>query len=433
MGKNNIQLYNLAKSYLGQGGRTFRNFCGLPSGAAWCAAFVSYIFAKGGDSSLFYGGKKVVYVPTAERWLFANCANIPIFLAMPMDVLTFDWNNNGVPDHIGFVRQRKSDTEVYTIEGNTSGGIVAQRTRPAKYISGCFRIGFAPSSSWSADKALAIDGQCGYSTITVLQKVLKKKGCYSDKVDAILGKNTVKGIQKLCGVAQDGSWGQKTSKAFQKLLGVTADGWFGENSVKAMQKWLNKQNVSTPSKKPVAQKTIWDKANAWATAMANDPHYGYRQFTDRIRTQICAICNKFAKTDKDYGTNCIGWVFQIWHHGAGIPCNCSPEVINNQTANQLIRVKAAEALAIVRERVGIKDVAVYRTANYFPIKNLKQGDIVVLYHPDLDYYHMMFYMGNGLFSDARSNRGVVANVHIESDMIPDIKMVIRYTGKVVIS
>ena len=263
MGKNNIQLYALAKSYLGDGGSRFRQFCGLPSNAAWCAAFVSYIFAKGGDASLFFGGKKVVYVPTAEKWLFANCANIPIYLAMPMDVLTFDWNNNGVPDHIGFVRQRKSDTEVYTIEGNTSGGIVAQRTRPAKYISGCFRIGFAPSSSWSADKALVIDGQCGYSTIAVLQKVLKKKGCYSDKVDAILGKNTVKGIQKLCHVAQDGSWGVKTSKAFQKLLGVSADGWFGENSVKAMQKWLNKQNASTPSKAPVKA----DPLQKWYDAM----------------------------------------------------------------------------------------------------------------------------------------------------------------------
>ena len=111
MGKNNIQLYAFAKSFLGKGGSTFRKYCGLPSNAPWCCAFVRYIFDKGDDSSLFYGGKNVVYVPSAERWLFANCANIPIYLAMPMDVLTFDWNNNGVPDHIGFVRERKSDTK----------------------------------------------------------------------------------------------------------------------------------------------------------------------------------------------------------------------------------------------------------------------------------------------------------------------------------
>lgn len=423
MGKNNVQLYSFAKSFLGRGGSIFRQFCGLPSNAAWCAAFVSYIFAKGGDASLFYGGKKVVYVPSAEKWLFANCANIPIYLAMPMDVLTFDWNNNGVPDHIGFVRQRKSDTEVYTIEGNTSGGIVAQRTRPAKYISGCFRIGFAPSSSWSADKALTVDGQCGYSTIAVLQKVLKKKGCYSDKVDAILGKNTVKGIQKLCGVAQDGSWGAKTSKAFQKYLGVSADGWFGANSVKAMQKWLNKQNAVQPTPKP---KTIWDKANAWAIKIANDNRYKYVRYTDAQYTHECCICHP---RGHDFGWNCIGYAWAIWRHGAGIKCHCSCEVINNSMADKLIRMSAADALAFVKERTGISTINVYRTAKYFPLKDLKQGDILLLYD-GLEYYHTIYYMGNGKIADARSNRGIVANVAMDADMIADIKCVIRYTGKV---
>ena len=427
MGKNNIQLYNLAKSYLGKGGSIFRQFCGLPSNAPWCAAFVCYIFAKGEDASLFYGGKKVAYVPSAERWLFANYANIPIYLAMPMDVVTFDWNNNGTSDHIAFARKRKSDTELYTIEGNTSGGIVANRTRPAKYISGCFRIGFAPSSSWSADKALAIDGQCGYSTIAVLQKVLKKKGCYSDKIDAVLGKNTVKGIQKLCGVAQDGSWGQKTSKAFQKFLGVSADGWFGENSVKAMQKWLNKQNVSTPSKKPVAKKTIWDKANAWAIKIANDNRYKYVRYTDDPHTHECCICHPRGYA---FGWNCIGFAFAVWRHGAGIKCNCSCDVFNNSQADRLIRMTASEALAFVKKFTGLSTVNVYRTKTYFPVKNLKQGDIVLLYDSDYTYYHTMYYMGGGKWADARSNRGIVANVALEADMVKDIKCVIRYTGKV---
>ena len=133
---------------------------------------------------------------------------------MPMDVVTFDWNLNGTPDHIGFIRGRKSDTEVLTIEGNTSGGIVANRVRPAKYISGCFRTQFAPSSSWSASKPLVIDGQFGYSSIACLQKAL------GVKVDAVLGKQTVKALQKRAGVAQDGSWGVKTSKAVQKMIGA---------------------------------------------------------------------------------------------------------------------------------------------------------------------------------------------------------------------
>lgn len=417
MGMNNIQLYNLAESYLGKGGATFRKYCGLPSDAPWCCAFVRYIFDKGDDSSLFYGGKNVVYVPNAETWLFAHYANVPIYLAMPMDVVTFNWDG-GLPDHIGFVRERKSDTEILTIEGNTSGGIVANRERPAKYISGCFRIGYAPSSSWSADKTLEIDGQFGYNSIAVLQKVLKKKGYYSDKIDAILGKNTVKGIQKLCGVAQDGSWGQKTSKALQKYLGVTADGWFGEKSVKALQKWLNKQNTAQP-------KTIWDKANAWAVKIANDNRYGYVRYTDDEYTHECCICHP---RGQHFGWNCIGFAWAIWRHGAGLKCRCNCEVINNSQADKLIRMKAADALAFVRERTGLKDINVFRTAKYFPVSNLKQGDIVLLYD-GLEYYHTMYYMGGGKWADARSNRGIVANFTLEADMAKDIKCVIRYIGK----
>ena len=414
MGMNNLELYNLAKSYLGQGGRTFRNFCGLPSSAAWCAAFVSYIFSKGGDASLFYGGKKVVYVPSAENWLFANCANIPIYLAMPMDVVTFDWNLNGTPDHIGFIRGRKSDTEVLTIEGNTSGGIVANRVRPAKYISGCFRTQFAPSSSWSASKPLVIDGQFGYSSIACLQKAL------GVKVDAILGKQTVKALQKRAGVAQDGSWGVKTSKAVQKMIGATADGWFGENSVKALQKWINKQNEVKP--KP---QTRWDKANAWAVKIAKDGRYKYVRYTDDQYTHECCICHPRGYA---FGWNCIGFAWAIWHHGAGLPNRCNCEVINNSQADKLMRMKASDALAFVKERTGLKDVNVFRTAKYFPVENLKQGDII-LFFDGLEYYHTAYYMGNGKIADARSNRGIVANVAIDNDMKADIKCVIRYTGK----
>lgn len=420
MGMNNIELYNLAKSFLGWGGSTFRKYCGLSSGDPWCCAFVRYIFDKGRDSLLFYNGKNVVYVPNAERWLFANYANIPIYLAMPMDVVTFNWDG-GLPDHIGFVRERKSDTTVLTIEGNTSGGIVANRERPAKYISGCFRIGFAPSSSWNADKQLVIDGQFGYNSIAVLQKVLKKKGCYADKVDAILGKNTVKGIQKLLGLAQDGSWGVKTSKALQKYLGVTADGWFGEKSVKALQKWLNKQNTAQP-------KTIWDKANAWAKKIANDNRYGYIVYGNAQYTHECCMC---VPRGHDFGWNCIGFAWAIWHHGAGLPNRCSCEVINNSMADRLLKMKASDALEFVQNRIGIKTINVYRTAKYFPVENLKKGDII-LFYDGWEYYHTAYYMGDGKIADARSTRGIVAGYAIDSDMKPDIKCVIRYTGKVAV-
>lgn len=229
MGKNNTELLKLAQAHLGQGGAVFNRYCN--SSGAWCCAFVTYIFHEGNDSPLFYGGKKVVYCPTAIKWASANLAQIPPYLALPMDIGFFDWNLNGVPNHIGFIRERKSCTKVYTIEGNTSGGIVAQKTRPTKYIQGIYRPHF--KASFDISKPLTIDGYYGYSSIAMTQKAL---GC---GVDGILGKATVKALQKWAGVAQDGSWGVKTSKAIQKKLGVTQDGYFGENSVKALQRWAS--------------------------------------------------------------------------------------------------------------------------------------------------------------------------------------------------
>ena len=264
MGKNNTELLKIAEKYVGQGGSKFRKFCGLPANAAWCNAYVDTIAAEGGDSNLYFGGKKYVYVPDSLKWCRNNIADIPIYLAMPMDIIFFDWNGNGVPDHIGFVRSRNTDQKVNTIEGNTSGGIVAKKTRPVKYVLAVFRPEF-PGTYKIAP--LEIDGQFGYNSIAMLQTVL------GIKVDAILGKETIKMLQKVAGVTQDGSWGTKTSKAVQKMIGTEPDGFFGKESVKALQKWINKQYGAEPAKpvekpKSNAQK-IADKANELAYKTAS--------------------------------------------------------------------------------------------------------------------------------------------------------------------
>lgn len=237
----NMEMLAFAKKFLGQGGATFRKYCGLPAGAAYCNAYVTYVFQKSGNGSLFYDGKKVTYCPTSMRWCQNNLAQIPIYLALPCDIIYFDWEPNGVPNHIGFVRERKSDLEVYTIEGNTSGGIVAQKTRTEKYVCGCFRPHFKPTGV-DASKRLSVDGYFGYNTIAVMQRWL------GVTADGILGKGTVKALQKRVGVSQDGSWGTKTSKAVQRIIGTTVDGAFGPKSVKAFQSYLNKAVFgSTPS------------------------------------------------------------------------------------------------------------------------------------------------------------------------------------------
>lgn len=266
MGMTNTQQLNLAKSFLGNGGAIFRKFCGLPSGSAWCNAYVTYIFSKAGNGSLYCNGTKQTYCPNSIKWCYKNLASIPIYLAMPSDVIYFDWERNGVPNHIGFVRERKSCDDIYTIEGNTDGGKVANKVRTVKYIQAVFRPHFKASFKLGV---IEVDGKCGYNTIANLQKALKTVGTYKGDIDGILGQQTVKAIQSMVGVKADGLWGDGTSKAFQKFLGVTQDSLFGEDSVKAMQKWVNYMNQEKkPEPKPEPKPTnkVLEKAKelSWA-------------------------------------------------------------------------------------------------------------------------------------------------------------------------
>lgn len=276
MGKNNRELLAIAQKYLGQGGAKFRKYCGLPGGAAWCNAFVTYIFNEGGDSALYCGGKKQTYCPTSIKLCRKDMAEIPLYLAMPMDVIYFDWDRNGVPNHIGFVRAKNTTDSIYTIEGNTSNKVM-NKTRPRKYVCGIFRPHFKPSFTL---KKLSVDGECGYNTIAGLQKAL---GC---TVDGVLGKATVKALQKKAGATQDGAWGTGTSKAVQKMVGAKADGAFGPASVKALQTWINKQVYPSSS-------TVTKPTTPKPTATLKS----YRIEVD-LTNQICTVYGVYSDGSK---------------------------------------------------------------------------------------------------------------------------------------
>ena len=249
MGKNNTDLLKIAQKHIGEGGAKFRKFCGLPSGAAWCNAFVDYIANEGGDSSLFFNGKRPTYCPDSIKWCNKNLALVPMYLALPMDIIYFDWEKNGVPNHIGFVRAKKSTSEILTIEGNTNGGVVAQKSRAGRYVQGVYRPHFP--AKYTLQK-LPIDGSFGYDSIANLQKALKIG------VDGILGKSTVKALQKragLSGKSVDGAFGPATARAVQKMVGAKpVDGEFGPNSVRKLQEWINKVNYPSTNKKPAETK-----------------------------------------------------------------------------------------------------------------------------------------------------------------------------------
>lgn len=287
---NNFEMVKLAEKQLGNGGATYRSWAGLGSGQPWCNAFVSWLFAKSDNASLYCDGRKETYCPDSIKWCYNHLAVLPIYLVMPGDVVYFDWQPNGVPDHVGIVKERISDLKVSTIEGNTSGSKVAQRERTDKEVQGVFRPHFhVDPSLYSSTKKLEVDSYFGYSTIAVMQRWL------GVTIDAILGQQTVKALQKKLGLTQDGWWGPKTSKAVQKILKTNGcydgevDGYFGPKSVRGFQTYLNKVVQF-----PTATKTLGEK------------------IADTAKSYVGKVPYVKGGTDITKGVDCTGFVQECY-------------------------------------------------------------------------------------------------------------------------
>lgn len=88
---------------------------------AWCCVFVWWVFKQCGLSNLFYGGNKTAYCPTAVNW-FRSQGQWVNKNYQPGDVIFFDYQGNGVADHVGIV-ESVSGNKVTCIEGNYSDSV----------------------------------------------------------------------------------------------------------------------------------------------------------------------------------------------------------------------------------------------------------------------------------------------------------------------
>lgn len=97
-------------------------------GAPWCAVFVSYCLAKAGFKGVSPANHRWAYCPTvvadavAGRYGLSTCSEHEVDEGT---IVLFDWDNDGVADHIGFCTGPiEFSTQTFpTIEGNTSPGI----------------------------------------------------------------------------------------------------------------------------------------------------------------------------------------------------------------------------------------------------------------------------------------------------------------------
>lgn len=163
-------------SRLGWSGQHVWNYYGLRSGTAWCAGEISYTFAKIGHKGMWYGGKPVFYVPYAQEWMAKNYKTIydyrgkgSLSNARKGDIVIFMWSR-GSRDHIGAVRKTTgSSSTLMTIEGNTNGGVVANRTRAKANIYAVYRPPYKPELT-KRDMIAKTARQCSWPMGTPMSK-----------------------------------------------------------------------------------------------------------------------------------------------------------------------------------------------------------------------------------------------------------------------
>ena len=237
------------------------------SSTPYCACFVSWVLSKAGVKA---PGIPAAYCPYICRDGGKAGKTVNKYHAQPGDIVLFDWNSDGLSDHVGIVESNQG-TYVQTIEGNTNGGVVARRTR---YFSSICHVVRPYYTTKAEVEKLDVDGWAGPLTITALQKALKVP---EDRIDGVLsgqsvaykkyfdhvwscewsalGSYTVERLQEKLfpnATSVTGLWDWNTSLRLQTKLiefGYScgddgADGYFGHYSCCALQRALNDNKLN---------------------------------------------------------------------------------------------------------------------------------------------------------------------------------------------
>ncbi len=113
-------IIQIALSQIGNvGGEPYWSWYGFNSRVGWCAIFVSWVANQAGliESNAFpkFSGVSngVNWFKAMDEWKDSN------YIPHSGDIIFFDWEKDGNPDHVGIVEKVEND-KIYTIEGNSN-------------------------------------------------------------------------------------------------------------------------------------------------------------------------------------------------------------------------------------------------------------------------------------------------------------------------
>ena len=108
-------------------------------GAPWCAVFVSWCLDKAGFPYVSPGDARWAYCPYFLRDARERRNGLKVVGwadVKPGTIVLFDWDNDGVADHIGFVKKKLAGTSFESVEGNTSPDNFSNGGKVVHYGSG---------------------------------------------------------------------------------------------------------------------------------------------------------------------------------------------------------------------------------------------------------------------------------------------------------
>ena len=129
MGAGNMAIVAVAQSQIGNvGGEPYWRWWGLSYRVEWCAIFVSWCADQCGYLDAGVLPKMEGVRPFIDWFRERGQWQDRDYEPSPGDIIFFDWENDGLADHVGIVEKVENGL-VYTIEGNT-GDTCAERRYP---------------------------------------------------------------------------------------------------------------------------------------------------------------------------------------------------------------------------------------------------------------------------------------------------------------